>query len=172
MFSKIFSSRGWFRNFWAVRGQAECARARTCCFHPLPVSNTCRCMLPPRVKTPEEAQAARGRDLFIAACCGLLGLKKRIQTSVCRGREARTPFLSAVETPAKGGSPLYCQNRLCFASFQHHHLGKQEGSSTRPLRGGLAAAPGLAGQGSGTWKGVCAPRPRTPPSTPWAAAFH
>lgn len=78
-----------------------------CCLDPFPPSNTCT-----PVKTTEEAQAVRGRDLFIAARCGLLGLKKQIPTSVCRGRGGRTPFLSAVETPAKAGDPLYRQNRL------------------------------------------------------------
>lgn len=48
-------------------------------------------LLPLPVKTTEEAQAVRGRDLVIAARCGLLGLKKRIRTSVCRGRGARGP---------------------------------------------------------------------------------
>lgn len=90
-----------------MRGQVECAGACMCYLHPFPPSNTCT-----PVTTTEETQAVRGRDLFIAARCGLLGLKKQIPTSACRGRGARTPFLSAVETPAKGGDPLYCQNRL------------------------------------------------------------
>lgn len=57
-----------------------------------------------------------GLDLVIAAHCGLLGLMKQIQTLVCRGRGARTTFLSAVENSAGSRDLLLLpeQSVLCF----------------------------------------------------------
>lgn len=128
-----------------MRRQAGCARAHTCCVHPLLLSNTCTHTLPLPVKTTEEAQDMHGCDPFIAAHPVLLSLKKRIQTSFCRGRGHRTPLLRAVETPAKGGG-LSIVTTVCAlfpsnASILKSRMGAAPSSSTGSWQG-RAAAPG------------------------------
>lgn len=117
-------------------------------------------LLPLPVKTTEEAQAVHGRDLVIAACCGLLGLKKRIRTSVCRGRGAGGPHFREMLKPLPRVGALSVVRPGSQKAGGRQHLAPPQGA-------GACAQAGRAGQGH-LEGGLCPSPPGSPRRPPLA----